>query len=232
MTLRAVLFDASGTLIAPREPIGTTYARVARDFGVEIPAWRLDDAFRRILGGAPPLVFPDAAEDAIDALERDWWREQVRSTFLAADGTARFRDFDACFERLFDAYARPELWRATPGAVKALAELRDRGLGLAVVSNFDRRLPALLDALGLGVYLATVVLPSDAGAAKPDPRIFRLALERLGASAEQALFVGDDASRDLAGARAVGIRAAHVDDLATLADLPDRIGELTGENGS
>ena len=232
MTLRAVLFDAAGTLIVLREPVGATYARIARDFGVEIPPWRLDDAFRRILRGAPPLVFADAADDTIDALERGWWRERVRSTFLAADGAARFRDFDACFEHLFEAYARPELWRAAPGAMEALAALRDRGLGLAVVSNFDRRLPVLLDGLGLGEFLTTVVLPSDARAAKPDPRVFRLALMRLDVGADEAVFVGDDAERDLAGARAAGMRAVDVGDLATLADLPERIGDLPGENGS
>ena len=61
--IRAVLFDAVGTLIELREPVGETYARMARPFGVALPAWRVDDAFRRILKRAPPLVFPDA---------RDW----------------------------------------------------------------------------------------------------------------------------------------------------------------
>ena len=85
--IRAVLFDAAGTLIAPREPVGESYARLARDYGVALSAWRLDDAFRRIFAQAEPMVFPEAAPEEIPALERDWWRRVVRATFLAADST-------------------------------------------------------------------------------------------------------------------------------------------------
>jgi HAD superfamily hydrolase (TIGR01509 family) len=85
-----------------------------------------------------------------------------------------------------------------------------------MVSNFDHRLPAVLEALGLAPLLDVVVLPADAGAAKPDPRIFQLALARLGVAAAEALYVGDDAEDDVAGATAAGLRAV---DVATVADL-------------
>jgi putative hydrolase of the HAD superfamily len=218
--LRAVLFDATGTLIETARPVGEVYSERARAQGVLLPAARLDDAFRRILAQAPPLVFPDAPADRIAALEADGWRRLVRSTFLAADGTARFRDFEAFFADLYAYYAGAAAWRARPGAHQALAELHEAGLATGVVSNFDGRLPGILAGLGLAEPLGVVMLPGEARAAKPDPRIFALALARLGLHASGAVYVGNDRVRDLEGARAAGLSAIDATALATLADLP------------
>lgn len=226
--IRAVLFDAAGTLIELCEPVGETYARLARDFGVALPAWRLDDAFRRIFAGAEPMLFPDAAPGEVAALEREWWRGIVRSTFLAADSTQRFGDFDAFFEALYALFSEPDSWRSRAGALELLRELRSRGLATAVVSNFDRRLPHILAGLGLAPWLDAIVLPSDAHAAKPDPRIFALALERLGVAASEALYVGDDADKDVNGASAAGLEAVDVHSLATLSQLPARVDVARG----
>jgi putative hydrolase of the HAD superfamily len=111
-----------------------------------------------------------------------------------------------------------------------LDELRRRGLATAVVSNFDRRLPALLEGLGLADRLDAVVLPSDVGATKPDPRIFAAALSRLGRRASEALFVGDDHERDVRGALASGLRAIDVASLANLSELPARLRALEQES--
>jgi putative hydrolase of the HAD superfamily len=224
--VRAVLFDAAGTLIETREAVGETYARMARDHGVDLPAWRVDDAFRRIFRQAPPREHSAAEPAEIDRRDRAWWRALVRSTFLAADSTIRFSDFDAFFDALYRAFAEPAVWRRRTGARRALRELRSRGVATGIVSNFDRRLPALLAGLELAPLLDIVVLPSDAGALKPDPRIFAWALERLGVPAAHSVFVGDQAIPDLDGARAAGLRAIDVGSLATLCELPDRLGAL------
>jgi putative hydrolase of the HAD superfamily len=217
--IRAVLFDAAGTLLAPREPVGESYARLARDYGVALSAWRVGDAFRRIFKQAEPMVFPEAAPEEIPALERNWWQRIVRATFLAADSTQRFSDFDAFFERLWTRFAAPDSWLLRPGSRELLARLRARGLRTGVVSNFDRRLPKILEGLALAAQLDAIVLPSDARAAKPNRRIFALALECVGVAAAEALFVGDDAQRDLEGARAAGLQAVDATALATLSDL-------------
>jgi putative hydrolase of the HAD superfamily len=220
VSLRAALFDAAGTLVATARPVGKAYAELARAHGVRLPAERLDDAFRRILAQAPPMVFPDASAEQVPALERGWWRGVVRSTFLAADGTARFDDFEAFYARVWDHYAAPAAWRARPGAHEALQGLRARSLATGVVSNFDGRLPGILAGLGLAPLLDVVVLPGEARAAKPDPRIFALALARLGVAPADAVYVGDDPERDLAAARSAGLATVDVAGLATLAALP------------
>ena len=93
-------------------------------------------------------------------------------------------------------------------------------IATAVVSNFDQRLRGILADLELAPLLDLIWLPSDAGVAKPDPAIFTSALRALGVTAERAVFVGDDAQRDLEGARSAGLRPVDVASLATLADLP------------
>jgi putative hydrolase of the HAD superfamily len=224
--LRAALFDAAGTLIGPAEPVGESYARAAAAHGAAIPAWRLDDAFRRVLRRAPPMAFPGEPPARVAALERGWWRERVRETLRAADQTARVADFDGFFDSLFAHFARPQAWRARPGAGEALVALRGRGLRLAVVSNFDHRLEPILAGLGLAGFFEAVVRPAHAGAAKPAAAIFTFALARLGVAPGEAVYVGDDAEQDVAAARAAGLAAIDVAELATLAELPAWIAAL------
>ncbi|MBW2289234.1 MAG: HAD-IA family hydrolase [Deltaproteobacteria bacterium] len=224
--IETVLFDAAGTLIELRESVGTSYARVAREHGVELPAWRLDDAFSRIFPQAPPLLFPEATGAEIDACERQWWRAVVRSTFLATDSTARFEDFDGFFDALYTEFSRPESWCPRQGCHAMLAELRGRGMTLGVVSNFDRRLYALFAGLELASLVDAIILPSDAGAEKPAAEIFEFALSQLGATASATVFVGDSDADDIRGARALGMRTIDVTSLANFDDFPDRLGKL------
>jgi putative hydrolase of the HAD superfamily len=223
LKLHAVLLDAAGTLIHPREPVGESYARIAREYGVELPGWRVDDAFRRVLRTAPPMLAAD------DDGERAWWREIVRATFRAADQMQRFADFDACFAALFGYFGRADAWRAAPDAHAALAALRGAGRRVAVASNFDHRLPALLSGLGLAGDLELVWLPRDAGVAKPDPRFFVTACERLDVTPAEAVAVGDDPELDLEPARRAGLHAIDIASLANLGALPAQIDALERE---
>jgi putative hydrolase of the HAD superfamily len=236
LPLRGVLFDATGTLVELREPVGETYARIAARHGVRIPAWRIQDAFTRVSSAAPALVFPGRTPAQAAERERAAWREIVRATFRAADQAARFAEgaggFEACFGALFAHYADAAAWRTREGAAAALEALARRGLALGVVSNFDQRLPGVLAALGLAAHLRAVVLPAHAGAAKPDPRIFRWALAALGLAPGDALYVGDEPEHDLAGARAAGLRVLDVRGLASLRELPDRIAEAALPSGA
>jgi putative hydrolase of the HAD superfamily len=215
----AVLFDAAGTLIRLREPVGVTYSRIARDFGVDLSSRRISDAFHRVFARAPAMVFPSASIREIPGLEREWWRQIVQATFLAAGRTICFRDFEAFFDTLFRAMGQPEAWCEAASARGLLIELRTRRWATGIVSNFDRRLFAILEGLDLAPLLDTVVLASDVGAAKPDPAIFHRALEQLGVPPCNAVVVGDDPEQDLASARKAGLRAVDVASLAKLGEL-------------
>lgn len=219
---RAVLFDATGTLIELREKIGETYARFGRAHGVEISAWRLGQAFGRLWLREPLQGVTDTDPEKAESSERAAWCERVRQTFLSADSAERPADLEACSVELYEHYGSARAWRPKTGAAATLRALHEAGVATAVVSNFDRRLPEILAELGLAEHLDRVLLPSDVGVAKPDPRIFRVALEGLGAPAEGSLFVGDDAERDFPGARAAGL---HTIDVRTLATLEDLVGD-------
>lgn len=220
--MRAVLFDAAGTLIRPREPIGATYARAAREHGLALAPEALSAAFRAGFAAAPPMVFPGAAPARAAALERAWWRSLVQSIFARA-GSGDIANFEALFAQLWERYAAPAAWQVADGAAEALDALREAGIATGVVSNFDARLPGLLEGLGLLCRLDTVAVPSRTGVLKPDPAMFRAATDALGCAASQAVHVGDDPVRDLAGARGAGLRAIDARRLATLADLPAHI---------
>ncbi len=220
---RAVLFDAAGTLIRLREPVGATYARLARRFGVRVDPAHLAAAFAAVFRRMPAMVFPGESAAAVAAHERGWWHAMVAAVFRSAAPAAHFADFEAFFDALFRLYQDPSAWLAVPHAHAVLTALRQRGLRVGMVSNFDHRLPALLDGLGLAPLLEVVVRPADAGAVKPDARIFAVALARLAVLPAQALYVGDDAEHDIAGARAAGLRALDMADLEDLRGLLDVI---------
>jgi putative hydrolase of the HAD superfamily len=227
--LRAVLFDAAGTLIELREPVGATYSRYARRFGADVPAARLSEAFGRVMRARAPLAFPGTSRDEALVRERSGWREIVDDTFRSADGAALPTPFDACFAALWDHYAGPEAWQLTPGAREALTALRAAGLETGVVSNFDQRLQKILESLEINDLLGVVVTPADVGAAKPDPRIFEAALARLGLTGPEVAYVGDRADHDVVGARGAGLQPIALSSLATLADLPRVLGYATGD---
>ncbi len=224
--IQAVIFDAAGTLIETAEPVGEVYAREARSFGVELPASRIEEAFRRILAAAPPPAWPGASLREAAEAERRWWWERVRETFRAADGTVRFDDFDGFFDRLFEHYAHGAAWRLRPGAREALVALRRDGLQLAVLSNFDQRLRPVLRELGIHGCFDAVTLPADAGAAKPARQIFDVCLKRLGVANHRCVYVGDHAEQDLASSKTAGLHSVDVASLATLAELPARVALL------
>jgi putative hydrolase of the HAD superfamily len=97
-----------------------------------------------------------------------------------------------------------------PDALPALAQLAEDGHVVVIVSNWDVSLPDWLGPPGLLEHVTGVATSAEVGAAKPDPRVFARGLELAGARPEQAVHVGDSLENDVAGARALGIRAVLV----------------------
>jgi HAD superfamily hydrolase (TIGR01509 family) len=118
---------------------------------------------------------------------------------------------------------------AYPDAVPALRVLRDRGLRLVAVSNWDCSLPRVLAGCGMDGLLDGTVTSAGAGARKPDPAIFEVALQLARVQADETLHVGDTAEEDVAGARAAGIRSLLIDregsggDISSLAEIDQHL---------
>jgi putative hydrolase of the HAD superfamily len=208
MPLRAVTLDAGGTLIEVAEPVGTTYARIARRYGIPLDARELDGRFREVFTTAPPLAFPDVPPAQLEAAERGWWEAIVRRAFGTS---AHHPAFSACFAELYAHFARKEAWQVFADVLPTLRALRARQLRIAVLSNFDQRLVTLLADLGLAPLIDHVVHSTATGAAKPDVAFFDAALAILHTSAEETLHVGDGLGEDVEGARAAGFHAVLLD---------------------
>jgi putative hydrolase of the HAD superfamily len=208
-----VLFDVGETLVGPSESYGAVYRRVLSRLGVELETGRLDRAIgeasaemaRRIPVGCDRFAHFDGGES-------EFWRRFVCDVFRRASG----RGADPRFARravdgLWDEFGRTTAWHVYEDSIPALEELRCNGTRLGIVSNWDSRLPQLLELLELAAYFDTVVVSHIEGVEKPDPALFRRALERLAAQPRQTLHVGNAEELDVAGARAAGIDAVLLD---------------------
>lgn len=223
MTAAGLCFDATGTLIELREPVGEVYHRVAKRFGVDLPAWRLDDAFRRVMASAPQRGLEGETVGDRREAEVGWWSERIRETFQATDSTARFEDFPTFVQTLFDAYRDESSWRIRDGVVGTLERLRASSHPMVIVSNFDHRLPEVLQALGLESFFITTLIPSMTGARKPERRLFEAAAAALNRPIESVLYVGDDSPQTLAEIAALGIEVIDVRGIAGFAAVTDRL---------
>ncbi len=109
-------------------------------------------------------------------------------------------------------HVRLNLWSLVPeGLAAALVELRLRGVKVAIVSNSEGMLEPLFASLGLGDCFDVVVDSGKVGVEKPDPRIFQIALDATGVSAERTLHLGDIFATDILGARRSGLRYGLID---------------------
>jgi putative hydrolase of the HAD superfamily len=203
---QALTLDAMGTLIQLRRPLGHTYAEAAAAHGLVVEPEAVGRAFAAHYPTAPPLAFPDLAGEALREAEIGWWGERIDAVLRETAGVPAPA---ALHRELFEAFADPALWRPYDDVLPSLERWRAAGLRLAVVSNFDSRLEGVLAGLGLAEWIEVVVVSSQAGAAKPSPVPFQLALSALGLSPDQAWHVGDSAE-DEAGARAAGLRCLIV----------------------
>jgi len=218
-SVRVLLLDAGGVLIKP------SFSRVAEALafrGVVVPAERLAAAEPR----AKQELDRDPAAGAGTDAERGW---HYFNLVLSHAGVARSAATDAALEELRRWHARSNLWEDVPDGVRAsLARFRTGGLRLAVVSNANGTVGALLERLDLSPFFDAVLDSAVEGVEKPDPRLFLLALERLGAAAGEAAHVGDFYSVDVVGARAAGIRPILLDEAGLYPDVDcPRVRSLT-----
>ena len=224
MTIKAVFFDAAGTLIKPARSVGESYAAIAAKHGKEVSSTNVTERFRTCFDAAPRLAFPGATEDTVAALERDWWKSLVAQVFEPWSPFVRFEEY---FAELFAYFASPNAWTLYPEVLETLTSLKERDLILDVISNFDSRLVRILDGLGAGAQFENIFVSSRVGYAKPDGRIFNAALSCHGLAPAQALHVGDSEINDLSGANQAGIKGILVERGKTsAAPTSDRINSL------
>lgn len=211
--MKTILFDAGGTLVYLDYEF---LARELRRAGIvtSVRAIRLAEYAakaeidRRLLG---------AVADTDETRRRPYFTVLLEQLGVEpALATRLIEHFDA-------AHKQDNLWRKMlPSTPKVLNGLRAQGVTLGVISNADGRIGAILEKCGIAKLFDTVIDSHDVGVEKPDPRIFMLALERLGIRPDQALYVGDIYGIDVVGAERAGLAAALLDPLGGYHGVPCR----------
>lgn len=223
-----VLFDVGQTLVGPRRSYGAVYAEVLAGVGLELSPPALERAIREVAAELAASIPPGTDRfSRFPGGESEFWRRFVRRSIGLAAGRDIGADLaERALAPLREAFKRPDAWQVYDDVVPTLTALCAQGCRLGVVSNWDSRLPQLLEALGLGAYFAVVGVSQVERVEKPNPLFFTRVLARLGGSPALALHVGNEPELDLAGARAAGLAALLVDrrqeldpDYAAVADL-------------
>ena len=199
--IRAVIFDAVGTLIHPVEPVADSYCRVIeRHVGRQLNRQDVQKVVRDELRGRS--AGPDEADLATsEADELRFWQHLVHQLCPSPDHS------QACFDELFAYFAAPDAWRCFDDSVDVLNVLNRRDLQLAVGSNFDLRLHDVCDALMPIFGLTQRIVSSEIGWRKPARQFFLAAAAQLGCQPGQILMVGDDFQNDVVGAIRAGCQA-------------------------
>jgi putative hydrolase of the HAD superfamily len=198
--IQGVLMDALGTLVRLEPPGPRLRASLETRLGLDLSLDRCQAAMQAEMRhyGANCVRAHDAASLAVLRLE---------CADVLADALAAGPNGPELLPCLTDAIT----FSAFPDSAPALAALSASGRRLAVVSNWDISLVPVLERLGLAEAFETIVHSAGAGASKPDPRPFALALQRLGLPAGACVHVGDDPTNDGDGAWAAGIEPILVD---------------------
>lgn len=215
--MEAVLLDAFGTLLE-MDPPAPRLRRLLADAGYEHSEQRVAAAV--------------AAEIRHYRLHHDRGRDAASlaalrvecAAVLAGELGGRAPSPDRLAPLLVDSLR----FRLAADALPALDALERGGVALAVVSNWDCGLPGVLADLGVAHRFAAVSVSALVGARKPDPAIFRHALDALGVAPARALHCGDQPRLDCLGARRAGVRAVIVDRAGRLPPGPcPRIRDLS-----
>jgi HAD superfamily hydrolase (TIGR01662 family) len=215
--LKAVLFDVDFTLARPGPELGPEgYLRVGRRHGVELDVSRHEAA--RAAAVETLQKHPDFRHD------EEIWIEFTERIVLGMGGTpATARAIASEVER---AWERSDNFDIYDDVEPVLEELRAQGLKIGFVSNGARDLREFVRHHGLDADVT--VASRYHGKVKPDPTIFRKALDRLGVDPAEAAMVGDHVEDDIEGARALGMRAVLVDRENRYPDVEDRLRDLFG----
>ncbi|MCF3136295.1 HAD family hydrolase [Streptomyces olivochromogenes] len=221
--MTAVLFDFSGTLF--RAESTESWLRAAlTDAALTLPepelaeAARALDAVGALPGGAFPVEVPAELTEAWAV--RDQSAELHRAAYTGLSRQVPL-PHPGLHDALYDRHMTPAAWSPYPDATEVLRTLRERGIGVGVVSNIGWDLRPVFREHGLDAYVETYVLSYEHGIQKPDPRLFATACAALGADPRDVLMVGDSRPAD-GGAVALGCRVHFVDHLP-VTERPDAL---------
>jgi putative hydrolase of the HAD superfamily len=217
--IKAVFFDAVGTLIHPDPSAIEVYAQVGKQFGSKLEKEEIGQRFRFLFQLEEFADFQNGLKDNEDR-ERERWRNIVAGVLNDVS------DPTACFHVLYDHFSQPEAWRCDPEAALVLEGLLARGYQVGLASNYDHRLRTVMAGLKPLQLIQHVVISSEVGWRKPAKEFFSALGSVVKLPAEEILLVGDDLINDYEGAKKAGLKAVLLDNSDTNPLTRDRISRL------
>lgn len=218
--VRAVLFDAVGTLIRPDPPVTEIYTETGRRFGSTLSAEQVKLRFRAAFERQEQEDRRQVDGRTDESREHRRWESIVGEVFDDID------DGGGLFESLWNHFARAESWRLYDDAGEILRMLTARDLVVGVASNFDRRLQKIARGHESLARCQYVFVSSELGYRKPSDRFFAAIQHALHCSASELLLVGDSLVNDYQGARAAGWQALLLD-RRRVSSAKDRVTSLS-----
>ena len=222
MQIKAVTFDVGGTLIEPWPSVGDVYAEVAARHGLKtFSPERLNGRFKTAWKARKSFEY-----------SRQDWAALVDEVFDIPRSNPPSANF---FPELYERFAEPGAWRVFDDVLPTLDGLRDQGIRLGIISNWDERLRGLLRKLKLDSYFETFAISCEVGFPKPSRVIFQYAASSLDLWPDAILHVGDSFEMDVEGAKAAGFHALKIERadeplknnmVRSLAELPAKLATL------
>jgi putative hydrolase of the HAD superfamily len=207
--ISTITFDAGNTLLYCDPSPAEIYSEVLSRHGREVTA----DEVKPVFAGAW-AEFQARTPPGIDRYnsqpggEKQWWGTFLREVLTRLEHDAEWRPL---LDELYAAFSNPAVWKVYPETRATLEALHGLGLEMAVISNWDRRLPEILHGLDLTGWFRTVTVSAIEKVEKPAAGIFLRTLERLGVSPAEALHIGDSPLEDYEGSKAVGMTPVLID---------------------
>lgn len=203
---KAVLFDAGGTLVNPDPSFAKRFAITCNNFGLSLDVNKICEVEQKLweyaLTSRSLIPYTSHPEKS-----KEFWL-WFYNMFLCHLGHEGENDV---VEELYEVFSSPATYKLYDDVIPCLESIKEYGVVMGVVSNWERWLPDLLNQCNIIEYFSAIVVSGDVGIEKPDQRIFQIALNKLNVLPQETLYVGDWIETDILPAIEVGMVPLLID---------------------
>lgn len=216
MRYRAVFFDAGETLVHPHPTFPDLFSKVLAREGYDVDTEMIRERIHVVSDRFVHAAETNELWTTTPERSRAFWHD-VYGIFFRELGIS---DANGLIDTVYTEFTDLANYAVFEDVVPMLRRLRDAGLRLGIISNFEEWLERLLDQLRVREYFDVRVISGVEGMEKPDPRIFELAMSRAGVNAASSVYVGDSPKFDVEPAAALGMLPVLIDRRERFPDAP------------
>ena len=208
MHIQTVIFDAGNTLLTPALPEAQVFHDAALSLGVQVDVDLIENHI--------PAMYRYYEE--LFARDNSLWADDERAAGIWLDMYQYLCDLlgisqigPQVSQLAFDTYLNPRSWKVFDDVLPTLEGLQSQDINLGLISNWDSSLESILAGTGITPFFKAIISSAVVGLHKPQPEIFDLGIEELGASKDTTLYVGDHLDADIIGAARSGLTPVLID---------------------